>query len=437
GEGRVKVFGVTFRIPSLDTDLGDGKTIKDLTIGVQFFRGERKRDAICQGTLIDTIMVPSIRFDQGGDDADEKLWNYRFGQGGFTESNSKLIPAYGHMLESAHIWKYVGNPDNRSNVEKEGAGIAPFRFNVKTVGGTTVSRDPHEILSDFKSPFAMISTDLMVNPMGFSSLSSRNTFTRLIARMKHTGRFATRRGQRFSFPSLNNTGLPDHFSLLAPSGLDLLNGGSNSYESIASWMPGHTEARNPDAFGSQAFFQCRSNGPNQPFFLFRNSYNDYLGLRLKAQIRASSPEASGQSNEECGNMWVNKLGSEFDYSYLANVYEGAQQRSALATQQIYQNIDGIRYFPISQRMYWDDTIPDADTDNTLEGVLDEDRKITLYGGDCFINLALRKLYSNAELFNSDQRNIEEFENNALVVRTGYTIGVVNEANYNSNIRSLE
>src|SRR5690606_18910175 len=84
GEGRVKVFGVTFRIPSLDTDLGDGKTIKDLTIGVQFFRGERKRDAICQGTLIDTIMVPSIRFDQGGDDADEKLWNYRFGQGGFT-----------------------------------------------------------------------------------------------------------------------------------------------------------------------------------------------------------------------------------------------------------------------------------------------------------------------------------------------------------------
>src|SRR5690606_26278806 len=150
GEGRVKVFGVTFRIPSLDTDLGDGKTIKDLTIGVQFFRGERKRDAICQGTLIDTIMVPSIRFDQGGDDADEKQWNYRFGQGGFTESNSKLIPAYGHMLESAHIWKYVGNPDNRSNVEKEGVGIAPFRFNVKTVGGTTVSRDPHEILSDFK-----------------------------------------------------------------------------------------------------------------------------------------------------------------------------------------------------------------------------------------------------------------------------------------------
>lgn len=440
GEGRVKVLGVTFRIPSLDTDLGGGKTIKDLTIGIQFFRGERKRDAICQGTLIDTIMVPAVRFDQGGDEADEKLWNYRFGQGGFTESNSKLIPAYGHILESSHVWEYVGNPDNRSYTNKLGFGIMPFKFNVKTVGSTTASRDPHEILSDYKSPFAMISTDLMVNPMGFTSLSSRATYTRIIGRMKHTGRITTRRARVLSgsgivFGNLS-AGVADHFSLLAPSGFSIMNG-SNSYQSLASWMPGHTEAKNPDGFGSQAFFQCRRNGPSAPFYLFRNSYNDYLGVRLRAKIRASNPEPSGQSNEECGNEWLNKLGQEFDYAYLANIYEGSQQRSALATQQVYQNIDNIRYFPISQKMYWDDTVPDADPDNTLEGQLDSDRKITLFGGDCFINLAYRKLYSNAELFNSDQRNIEEYENNSLVVRTGYTIAIVNEANYNANIRSHE
>jgi hypothetical protein len=412
-EGRVTVNGITFKIPSLNVDLGEGKTIKDYSIGIQFFRGERRADAILQGLMIDCQYVPLTRFDNAN--SSEKLWNYNQGGGGFTESNGKLIPAYGHILESIHRWYSYndGGTRNRGNNEFDEDmihGLTPFKLNLS-------NRNTHTIFSDYKSPFALLSSDLIVNPSKFSGISSKNITARLLYRFQHHARIATSRVHQ-------GAGIGDHFSALIPESISTMSGAS-VYNGMAAWMPEQLETKNAIGFSSQARFQCRHSGDDR-FYVFRNKYNAYLGIRLQTTLRAASASNAGEG----GDLAFGLLNTTLDASFLANIYEGSSQRSSEAVRQVYQNIDGIRCFPISQKMYWDATVPAADLSNTLEGQLDNNRKITLFNGDCFINFTLRKLYSNAEFDDAEK------DKNTRV-RIGYTIGMVNEGNENSGFRSLE
>lgn len=412
-EGRITANGVTFKIPALNVDLGGGKTIKDYAIGIQFFRGERRPDALVQGLMIDCHMVPSVRVDEAND-PNRKLWDFQLNSGGYTEANSKLIPTYNHILEAIHIWDDDGNA-GRTNSESDDdnvRGIVPFRFNV-------LNRDPHTKLSANKSPFAMISSDLIVNPQKFSGVSSKDIQARILYRFNHTARIKTARAGQSS-PN------GDHFSALIPTNSEVMPPTQN-FTGLASWTPENSEIKNSIGFGSAAYFQTREGDKKSKFCLFRVKYNSYLGVRLNTTLRASSPLTSGEAGEKDFGL----LNQEFSASFLANIYEGSSQRSADATRQVYQNIDGIRYFPISGKMYFDDSISDADTTNTLEGALDGNRKITLFNGDCFINYTLRKVFNNAEFDDPD------FADKNSRVRLGYTIGVVNEGNENASFRSNE
>lgn len=412
GEGRITVNGITFKIPELNTDLGDGVTIKDIAIGIQFFRGERRDDVLMQGTMIDAIMVPQIDYDHAN--TNERLWDYSNQQ--YTEGNSKLIPAFGHILETANVWDGYGSGGNwvRSGSDRVRNGIEAFWLN-------NFNRNPWQKLDavNYLSPFAMISTDLIVNPSAFYGVSARQTRTKLLNRVTHRTRVrTTAAGQQESMAT--------HFSVFAVE--ELLNvTGQKSFPSKAAFTPDTVDVKNALGFTSVARFQGRRNNSDW-WYLFRNKYNAYMGLRLDGNIRASDPNPV---NAESGEFLSNMLDTAHTKSYLANVYNGADQRTAEATAQVYNNIDNIRYFPISGRMYFDSSVDGADPENTLEGRLDSERKITLFGGDCFITHAFRRLYQNLELSDA------EFTNKNEVVRTGYTISVINEGNYNASIRSQE
>lgn len=419
GEGRIVVNGITFQIPDLDTDLGDGKTIKDYTIGVQFFRGERRPDVVIQGTMIDCQMVPLIRFDEAN--TDHRLWNYNGGV--YNDNNCKLVPAYAHLMESIHAWDYYDDIFRSNNADGDDRinGLFAFKLNM-------YRRNPHEILTINRSPFALISTDLMVNPAAFSGISDRAITARLLSRMSHKALIKSISRTRPLILKSSSVLNENHFSALIPEAYTSMLS-SSVYKGSASWAAEALEARNADAFSSMAFFQCRTNGSNQMFYLFRNRYNSYLGVRLNAEIRASEPYPL-TGNDGGGEVISGLLNSVFDASFLANIYNGSQQRSADAIRQVYQNVDSIQYFPISGKMYWDDTVAEADPTNTLVSKLDDSRKITLFNGDCFINYGLRKLYSNAEFDVSDNNKND-------LVKIGYTIGVINESNFNASIRSSE
>ncbi len=408
GEGRVTVNGVTFKIPSLDTDLGGGVTIKDITIGIQFFRGERRPDILVQGTMIDCVMIPAVDFDHAG--TDEKTWNYSGGQ--FNESNSKFVPAYGHMLETADVWDVYGD-GKRSGDDRRDTGLAPVYLN-------TLNRDPHSKLNSFKSPFALISSDVIVNPTAFYGMSNKESSAELIYKIKHNSRIKT--------ASINETsGNASHFSVLSPVDVSLVVG-TNKYASKSAFVYDSIDLPNAQRFSAFGKFQGRSNDGFEKYFLFRNKYNSYLGVRLDATVRASDPNPD---QNEIGGLLFGMNDKDYNSSFLANIYAGSAQKTADQVRDTYRNIDNIRYYPISGKMYWDDTVENADIDNTVEGKLDADRKITLFGGDCYINHCLRKLYNNSEF--SDATIVDKIG----VVRTGYTIGVVNEGNYNASIRSVE
>ena len=410
-EGRITVNGVTFKIPALDTDLGGGKTIKDISVGIQFFRGERKKDALIQGTLVDSMVIPSIRHDNAN--TDEKLWNY---QGGlYTESNSMLVPAFAHILESIHAWDMYDTPAKRSNTDRLADGIIPFKFNMLSQDRPS-GRDPWTVLNTFKSPFSLWSTDIAVNPDVFSGISSKSTFTKFLYRQTHRARVKTSRAA--------NDSNGDHFSALIPESWSI---NTNSYNSIASWTQGGMELKNSIGFSGSCYFQCRRQNDG-PYYLFRNNYNSYLGLRLDTTIRGANPSTT---TSEAGEDAFGLLNQTFTSTFLANVYEGDSQRSADAVRQLYSNLDGMSFFPISGKMYWDNTVPDADTTNTVESKLDGNRKITLFNGDCYIGFTLRKMYVNNEF------TMDDFLNKDDAVRIGYTLGLVNEGNYNSAIRSSE
>lgn len=425
GEGRVSVNGVTFQIPALDVDLGDGVTIKDLAIGIQFFRGVRRADVIMQGTMMDAEIVPNVDWDHAN--TSEKLWNYGSSSGsvsGYTESNSKLIPTFGHYLESSDVWgpDDSGGTDKRSNSDRKRVGAQLTWMN-------ELNRNVRSILagsSNYRAPFAMVSTDLIVNPAAFYGIGGRSTQTKLLNRITHQAVSRAAGPVNGSQDVLAADGLATGFNVFEPQ--DLLNiSGASLYNSKAAFAPDSLDAKNSIGFSTVARFQGRRNN-SEWWFLWRQKFNAYMGLRLDTTLRASDPNPN---NDESADLVDNIYGSSHTKSFLVNLYDGAGQRSATAVSQVYNNVDNIQYFPISGRLYLDDTVEGADPTNTLESQLDGERKIVLYGGDCFITHTFRKLWQNAEFSDA------EFTNKNEVVRTGFTMGIINEGNYNATIRSQE
>lgn len=417
GEGRLKIFGITFKIPDLGETLSTGKKITDIAIGIQFLRGERRPDVVVQGTAIDTIMVPAIDFDHAG--TSEKLWNYNE-PGGYNESNSKLVPAWGHILESADVWASVreqqelvrSRVDNGEPGEDGNMGIEPFLLNV-------MRRDPHEKLTGaYKSPFALYSTDTFVRPDEMATINNLKSSVRIISEITHQATVKTNAARQTAETA-------NHFSVLVPTKYDPKSG-TKLYNGQSAFANDGSDYINTARFSTVARFQGRDNG-GEHYRLFRNRYNSYIGLRLDGTpFRMSTPAADG----EIGTAKYGMLGQKFKYSFLANIYRGPAQRTYSQVAQVYSSIDNISYFPITQPMYFNESVGGVDA-IPLEDRLDGEGKLLAYNGDNFVTLNYRKIWQNAEFKDP------EFVNKSTVVRTGYTIGVVNEGNFNGSIRSSE
>jgi hypothetical protein len=405
-EARITIHGVTFKIPNIPQE------ILDKTIGIQFFRGERNRDAIAQGTFIDAEVVPAVRYDQANDT------NRRLNAFPYTPTSFRLIPSFDHEYDSIHRWDDDGSNNGRTNNENDSdniLGLVPTKL--KMGGGRSITQ-----VMPGKTPFSFLSTDLIVNPMLFTGLLSKDIYVKMIYEITHRRRVATR------FVSTSGINNLTHYSAIVPSIYSPANVAQES-TAKASWVPENLEDFNDLKFSTMAYFQGKYND-NHKWTLYRMKFNQYLGIIVDNGITIPSLGIFGSGGNGPDVQIIDQLNQASKSSYLGNIYSGNGIRSQSAIKSIYDELGNVRYFPISDKIYWNSSVEGADPSNTLEERLDADRKITLYGGDCFVNCAFRKLYINAEIGDDTYSQLNR-------VMVGPHIVLVNESNINAAFRSPE
>ncbi len=408
-EARIKVNGVTFKIPALTFDLGDGATITDYTIGIQFFRGERIKDAIAQGLFIDTEIVPPIAYDDAA--TTQQINTYS----AYSTSNFKLVPMFNRRTEGSFLYDTYGSDQKRSSVDADADKVLiSARF-------TNAGRNRTTYLSGY-DPFCFLSSDAIIDPASFSGFASKDIFAKMLYTITHRTRVRS-----LAYKSILENG--ETYCAAIPI---LATNSALSSAAQTSWVAENSDEVNDLKFATRFRAQGRPSGVDK-YTLFRQQHNNYLGIRMLSNTVPSIGD-EGPSTTAAFSIETDNLHNDVVASYIGNLYPGAAQRTQGAIQALYQDLSNVKYFPISDKIYWNEDIPGADADNSLEDQLDVNRKITLFGGDCYINFMLRKLYKN-------------YENDALDgtfsytaterPRTGLTLGLVNEANINCAFRSVE
>lgn len=395
--GRVSIFGVTFKIPNFNEP--EYEQIRENAIGIVFMRAERKPDKITQGYIINTVPVPNVRHIQS-DSEFYKLWNYMESEGGYNDDNCMFIPAFDYMLESAR-W-YDSRPGSGSRDAGSGEeAIHPIRLNTNR---RTLHKD---------KKFALISSDVILNKQKYLQLlNGRDIRVTALKSIR----------SRYSVPTyqLNRPSSPDYFSLIDT---ETFLGGipKGNITGKSSWVEGHNELRNGDLFSGAAFFQALVTNPgNNHYGMFPLSYNDYVGITLDSTYGFGTPSFEGEAGEEIRSALINTTAIG---AILVNIYPSTGQRTADAVKAIYSNIDNFVYTPISERMTWSE----------LEDKLDSERKITLFNGDCFIDVGYRRIYQNmAKKQEDDDDLVKQSQANI-----GYTISFVNESDHNIAFRGTE
>lgn len=357
--GMLEIYGISMKIPEIP------ESVKKETIGIQFMRAQRNPDRITQGVFFNTMPVPVddyIRKGVRGTNARKgwQLWDY---EPGFSENTSKWIPVYDYKLESPAAWEDYAN-GGRSDEIRE-TGIMPVRFNLRNraVNRTTM--------------FAFVSPEIQAIASNIIGRINNREVT-VVKRSKVVSKQdATTNAYRnnLTYSLLRNVQLVPEFG---------------SFKGRTSWVVGGESGKNTDHYAGGAFFQARSG--RYTYAEFNVAYNDYVGLTLtEGQQFLGAP--AGVSGELAGEDVYETDGFK-DHSILADIYPANGQRSTADLKRIYSNINSLSYFPISKRMYWDETIEDADPDISLENRLDSERRIVLFGGDTYVQPHYRRLYIN-------------------------------------------
>lgn len=139
-------------------------------------------------------------------------------------------------------------------------------------------------------------------------------------------------------------------------------------------------------------------------------------------------EGLGTSRETAidGNLDTSVRGS---FSMILNIYGSDGFWTTQILQSIYQNLNDLSYFPISQKHYWN--ITTANEYNAVDANIlivntggSSDSKI-FYNGDCFINSYFHQLYKNAS------GEFSDFKQQPI----GRYVHLINESLYNSAFRN--
>ena len=377
--GTVTVNGVTFRIPLWDSK--EFVEVRKHTIGCFFVRGDRNKDLITQGVIINTVQIP-LEDKIKANEPERKLWNYQQDLGGYDKNNSKVIPAYDYHLESIKICKQSSS-ETRSHEGLD--GIYACHFNTKR-------RETFD-----RTHFAFLSGDVFCRPSVFSEVLHENDL-KMVPLKRVTMRYDIPTGSLYD----------KHFSLLRPISTVNETVITGPREVKTSWVVGATNIPNGQNFASEARFSAENPVVDgiYHYSLFTCKFNPYVGLKAVSGFALGNPSTAENAVEV---KKVGKLGLNSTGAMLVNLYGGENgQYKTEDLAGLYSVMSDVAYTQISERMYWDE----------LNKGVDAGRKLTVYGGDCFVMPVYRRLY-----YNSESRSLA---NETAEGNVGYTICYVGE-----------
>jgi hypothetical protein len=382
--GLATVNGVRFRFPALADP--DFIAIRRETVGCVLLRGERREDLLMQGFLVPAISA-AITPPAG-------------------ETYDHLNPLFDNPMNLKYVPAFLGALEaNRFDQDGEKrTGLFPAAFYHSVNGRQVVQRDR----------FAFLSGDYLVDEEGAGGELDSDALRQL----RLVGRVTS--------------------LLTAPVAVDRPIGTATQTYSLAlcqaveplsavvlrpvrtSFVRGFEGGFNQHGFSSGLRdLECRYHADD--YGRIDADFNAYAGIQLQ-EGQTLDPTAplhllrqTGLKYNSSGERLPSGAGTAVTSAYLANVYRGGTQLTTAQLAALYGTLDGVRYTPISQRLYWDD----------VEAGLGADRGMTLFGGDCFIGLPLRRLYVNP---------FREGEMNEWEVNVGETVQLCHESKHNLLLR---
>lgn len=341
------------------------------TRGLFFVRAARVPNATAQGVLVPTVrslVVPPAgnrynRFDH----VDGALSNIYNG----SSVNLKVLPAVGGVIE-ATVKK--DEADNK-------VGVFPFGFTRQANNNSSKQiYDPKRA--------AFYSPDLLLRPASQRSrVHGRNVNVQPLA----TG-FIKR-----AVAHANDAGLGGSWSLTKTIRYQSVPYSTPGYTGQSWWTLAGSNLTNDGQFGSLET-SLRGKHRNSDKYLIHASWNEYVGVVTNQNMNLSTTLVPNFFAEQTGveiagyytsaiaepaaaGLLLANLYPESTVSAAANQPAGIWATDVLPA--IYQP-EALEYAPITPRLSWEE----------LESSLDSDRKLLVYGGDCYVGLFYRRLYTN-------------------------------------------
>ena len=387
--GQITINGVSFTLPAIPSEL------KKLSIGVVFVRGERKKDMIAQGYLTPTVHALLSAEDDYSHDQDLFAEFYNSGN----EENIRVLPTIRGYQETA----------NREG-ETEGK-LDLHQFN------RTGTDETQKILSDkraaFFSPDAFLSTAAYI-----SELNERELHLEKLAFVNASTTAATTNFDGFSIPSLYKTTSTEKIVSFTSSKVK------------AYFTQGGFSGTNAGRFSGSSDGKLRTKGQLDYKGAVLSEYNDYYGIDFKDSTFLELPTISRQQTTEAGFSGQDLSGDltqagllmarNEPIAVLANLYPQDGPVSLAGLKERY-SVENTEYIPISPRYSWAE----------VESMMDSSRKITCYGGDCFISPCYRRLYYNTT------RDGFYLSDPVATVKIGAVLNLLTESSTNPALRRNE
>ena len=413
--GRIVINGIQFFIDETNAEwqaiLNDPNVI-----GYQLMRGERIPDVKAQGYLI-----PTVKYKNTYNISPEANM-YETAKS--SESLQKFVPIIQNWLEGQTT------QDGNANSTALHAGRIwnyPRSDNVGNTDKSTISNKRYAILSNDFFVSNTLGSDLnavdgAIIPLGYI-----------------TGKYII--PTSIGTPGANQGFIPVHFSLINSVSQSFYIGSDlNTYQSTGNVWPVKTSLVIPNTpFPNLSRFASYTD--SNKFRAFDadthmnmvNKYNGYIGAfftnkMFLTQLTWTSLGLGGAEDGQFANsiavITFNPYVPNHPYldttdtiAVLCNIYSNSSGiKTPTQISNTYNDISSIKYKPIGPRQSM----------STLQA----EKNNVSFGGDCFIGLGFRKLYTNASTLVKDAADNVKVEN-------GYTVSVVNEGNYNIAFRGTD
>ncbi|MCS7317147.1 MAG: hypothetical protein NZZ41_02340 [Candidatus Dojkabacteria bacterium] len=464
--------------------------IKNNTVGFRIHRAKyRKKDAVAQGILINTMIVPENDYVEENLSTDTKggeLTNYNSKDNGkgYEPGNSKFIPAPEYILEAAGVYKCEDKAGGTDLIRLDDIlidGIEAVKFlyqGYKKDPFGRVFENNLKIPEYLNKRYAFLTPEILGNKVQASQqLSGRRKSIYLFASSEFVyaevqpNKLGSRNMNSFNDIISGNTNdnyepLPSYFSL---------------YKQISSvpfdpyflkceldFIEKEAQVPSVNRFAGRAYFQSWNriifSGGNRPrstgYAIHPLAYNDYVGVYLPDQTTNLLCDFNYNEPFYLTRIWDGNAGffvssdsrqPTIDYQMLGNpsnpkktstnygrvvakhvnIYprESGPVTGEVLINTHYPEVED--FTPITQWTYWSE---DAVTNNggkLSEAKVLSNNKIDAFAGDNYVSIVYRRLYRNCLDPLVNDGNFSRF------IKIGHTISFAAESNVNVAFRGQE